>query len=85
MYMQECRLYRLIITIKDPTAERVKHFCFNGITVNPHLIGGGGGGEINLANMAVSVLHKYLECKVEKLKYKKLEVTYPVIKTNPTF
>ena len=34
----------------------------------------GGGGLLNLATMVVSVLHKDLECKVEKLKYKKLEV-----------
>ena len=37
--------------------------------------GGGGGGLFNLAKMVVSGLHKYLECKVEELKYKKLEVT----------
>ena len=36
---------------------------------------GGGGGLFNLAKMVVSGLHKYLECKVEELKYKKLEVT----------
>ena len=39
----------------------------------------GGGlfdraGLFNLANKMVSVLHKELECKVEKLKYKKMEV-----------
>ena len=34
----------------------------------------GGGGLLNLATMVVSVLHKDLECKVEKLKNKKLEV-----------
>ena len=77
MYMQECRLYRPIKTIKDPTAERVKHSCFNGMFQwdyrKSSFDWGGGGG--NLAKMAVSVLHKYLECKVEKLKYKKLEVT----------
>ena len=73
--MQECRLYRPIKTIKDPIAERVKHFCINGITVDPHLMGrGGGGGKINLTKMAVSVLHKYLKCKVEKLKYQVQEV-----------
>ena len=33
-----------------------------------------GAGEINLTKMAVSVLHKYLECKVEKLKYQVQEV-----------
>ena len=45
---------------------------------------GGGGGEVketeglfNLAKMVVLVLHKDLECKVEKLKYKKLEVMQP--------
>ena len=39
-----------------------------------------GGGGVNLAKMAVSVLHKELECKVEKRKYKKLEGTQPRIK-----
>ena len=34
----------------------------------------GGGGLINLAKMMVSVLHEELECKVEKLNHKKLEV-----------
>ena len=32
------------------------------------------GGLFNLAKKMVSVLHKELECKVEKLKYKELEV-----------
>ena len=36
--------------------------------------GGGGGGVFNLAKKMVSVLHKELECKVEKLEYKTLEV-----------
>ena len=52
----------------------------------PHLMGGGGGlyrdresylkgGSVfNLAKTMVSVLHKELECKMEKFKYKKLEV-----------
>ena len=35
--------------------------------------------------MVVSVFHKDLECKVEKLKYKKLKVTQWGSKTNPTF
>ena len=35
---------------------------------------GGGGGLFNLAKKMVSVLHKELEGKVEKLKYKTLEV-----------
>ena len=30
-----------------------------------------GGGLFNLEKTMVSVLHKELECKVEKLKYKK--------------
>ena len=34
----------------------------------------GGEGLFNLAKMVVSVLHKELECKVKKLKYKKSEV-----------
>ena len=32
------------------------------------------GGLFNLAKKMVSILPKELECKVEKLKYKKLEV-----------
>ena len=39
-----------------------------------------GGGYFNLAKMVVSVLHKELECNVEKLKYKRLEVMQPRIK-----
>ena len=52
-------------------------------------MGGGGelileGGLINLSKTMVSVLHKELECKVEKLKYKKLEIIQPRIKkANP--
>ena len=34
---------------------------------------GGGGGLFNLEKMMVLVLHKELEYKVEKLKYKKVE------------
>ena len=34
----------------------------------------GGGGFFNLAKTIVSVLHKELECGVEKLKYEKLEI-----------
>ena len=30
--------------------------------------GGGGGGSFELAKMVVSVLHKWLQCKVKKLK-----------------
>ena len=37
------------------------------------------GGFFHLARTMVSVLHKELECKVEKLNYKKLEVTHPNI------
>ena len=40
----------------------------------------GGGGLSNLVKMVVSVLHKELGCKVEKLKYKKLEFMQPRIK-----
>ena len=41
------------------------------------MVGGGGGlvergGLLNLAMVVVSALHKRLECKVEKLKYKKV-------------
>ena len=49
-----------------------------------HIWGGGGlietGGLFNLEKKTVSVLHKELEYKVEKLKYKKLEVMQPRIK-----
>ena len=39
-----------------------------------------GGSVINLAKTMVSVPHKELEYKVEKFKYKKLEVMQPGIK-----
>ena len=56
--------------------------------LSPHLfisnpLGEGGGGLFergdlfNLAKMMVSVLHKALEYKVEKLRYKKLKVMQP--------
>ena len=38
------------------------------------------GGLLNLAKKKVSVLHKELECSVEKLKYKTFEVMKPRIK-----
>ena len=38
------------------------------------------GALFNLAKKMVSVLHKELECKVEKLKYKKLELIQRRIK-----
>ena len=41
---------------------------------------GGGGGLFNLEKTMISVLHKELGYKVEKLKYKKLEVMQPKIK-----
>ena len=40
----------------------------------------GGGGLFNLATTTVSVLHKELECGVEKLKYEKLEIMQQRIK-----
>ena len=46
-------------------------------TVNPLFKppgGGGGGCLFNLSEEMVTVRHKELECKVEKLKNKKLEV-----------
>ena len=42
-------------------------------------------GLFNLANKMVSVLHKELECKVEKLKYKKMEVMQQRIKKLVTY
>ena len=66
------------------------------ITINPLLSplgdlfisspveGGGGliemGGIFNLETMMVSVLHKELEYKVEKLTYKKFQVIQPRIR-----
>ena len=41
----------------------------------------GGGGLFNLATTTVSVLHKELECGVEKLKYEKLEIMQLRIKS----
>ena len=43
------------------------------------------GDILNLAKALVSALHKELKYKVEKLKYKKLEVTKPRIKKIPNF
>ena len=40
------------------------------------------GGLFNLENTILSVLHKELEYKVEKLKYKTLQVMQPRIKTS---
>ena len=45
----------------------------------------GGGSLFNLAKKMVSVLHKELECKVEKLKNKKSKVMRPKIKNNLNF
>ena len=39
-----------------------------------------GGGLFNLATTTVSVLHKELECGVEKFKYEKLEIMQQRIK-----
>ena len=39
-----------------------------------------GGSVFNLAKTMVSVLHKELECKEEKFKYKKLDVMQLEIK-----
>ena len=41
-------------------------------------LGGGGGVEFNWGKMMVSVLPQELYCKVDKLKYKKLEVVLTV-------
>ena len=43
-------------------------------------LSGGGGGLFNLAKTMVSVLHKELDCGVEKLKYEKLEIMQQRIK-----
>ena len=52
-------------SIKSPGGPYFKHICR------------GGGGFFNLAKTIVSVLHKELECGVEKLKYEKLEIMQP--------
>ena len=53
------------------------------------MFGGGGlnreGGLFNLAMMAVSALHKKLECKVEKLKSRSWRSYSRGSKTNPNF
>ena len=54
-----------------------------GLIITNTFEGGGlieTGGFFNLAKKTVSALHKELEYKVEKLKYKKLEVMQPRIK-----
>ena len=43
------------------------------------------GGLFSLAKAMPSVLHKKGECKVETLKYKRLKVMQPKIKTNLSF
>ena len=61
--------------------------CYPGGFFIPNTFGPGGevlmetGGLFNLAKIMVSVLYKELEYKVEKRKYKKLEVMQPRIKT----
>ena len=56
------------------------HFVSGGLFISNFffLVGGGGlietGGLLNLARTMVSVLHKELEYRVEKLKYKMSEV-----------
>ena len=53
-----------------------------GLNWEEALMWSGEGRErlFNLAKTMVSVLHEELEYKVEKLKYKKLEVMQPMIK-----
>ena len=55
-----------------------------GLLVSTPFEGGGAltetGGLFNLEQTMISVPHKELEYKVEKLKYKKLEVTQPRIR-----
>ena len=46
---------------------------FEHIWVVVLVVGEGEGGLFNLAKMMISALHNELECKVEKLKYKKLK------------
>ena len=81
----ELRFVFLKSSIKSP----------RGLIYFKHIWGGRGGGLmvlcrdggliwegciLNLAQTMVSFLHKELEYKVEKLKYKKLEVTQPRIR-----
>ena len=70
--------------MKTTATRRVKK-AINPLLSSP---GGGGyfkhicrgGGLFNLATTTVSVLHKELECGVEKLKYEKLEIMQQRIK-----
>ena len=55
--------------LSSPRGAYFKHICR------------GGGGLFNLATTTVSVLHKELECGVEKLKYEKLEIMQLRIKS----
>ena len=43
------------------------------------------GGLFSLAKAMTLVLRKKIECKVEMVKYKRLKVMQPKIKTNPSF
>ena len=75
--------------IVNPKPQRA---CFFSIAFEEGWGGGGvglietedlcelGGVLFNLAKTMVSVLHKELEYKADKLKYKKLEVMQPMIK-----
>ena len=54
-----------------------------GLVISNTFEGGGlfdRAGLFNLANKMVSVLHKEQECKVEKFKYRRMEVMQPTIK-----
>ena len=62
-------MYPWTNTVSPLESPRVAFLIFQA-----HLREGGGGGLFNLEKTMVLVLHKELEHKVEKLKYKKLEV-----------
>ena len=55
------RVKKAINPLLSPSGPYFKHICQ-------------GGAFFNLAKTIVSVLHKELECGVEKLKYEKLEI-----------
>ena len=69
------------------TSGKVKFKCRKAFEVG--LVDTGGiferGGLFSLAKEMALVLHKKLECKVETLKYKRLKIMQPKIKTNPSF
>ena len=71
-------------SINPPGGDLYISNAFEGLGVNRDRGPIGKGGLFNLVKIVVSALHRELECKVEKLKYKKFEVMQPRIKKKQT-